>query len=374
MRTVQMDYSSAKKQIEEIGKSSVYANGEANTKRVMIETVLHKLLGYTDIADIEMEYTADVGTKAGEKVDYAIRVNGVVRILVEAKASTEVLDTEYLSQLYRYYAVTDAEIGILTNGTEWQIYTDIQKPNIMDLKPVYIVNLRKYTETDNEVFEYISKHKYSKDTLIEVCKRKERAERRKQNDRLKEYNISKRLDIFLHSEAFCKYIKDDWQLDEYSIDEVKMLVAEVLNGSYVLKYADEAQYVHSNANGKPRYNLLTLDSKAETVNKYSFTEVRYINTGNTVVLNDIHELPYAIITLIGKIMPIRQFDEELYKQTQKKSWITLYTGEEQVLIGMSRVNDYLIANARTAKEAVTRSIQIIRALRLNPISFMLEEK
>lgn len=369
-----MDYSAALTQIEDIGNSSLYANGEANTKRVMIETVLQKLLGYTDVADIDMEYTADIGIKAGEKVDYALLVDGTVRILVEAKATTETLDTDYLSQLYRYYAVTDAEIGVLTNGNEWQLYTDTQKPNIMDLKPIYTVDLCNYNETDNAVFECISKHTYSKDKLIDVCKSVETAEKRKQADRLKEYIISDRLNNYLHSDAFCMYIKDDWHLDDYSIEKVKTLVADVLNGSYVLKYAVEAQYKRSHASGKREYNLLSLDNTTETLNRCTFTKVRYSVTGNTVALNDVREMPYAVITLIGSVMPIRQFDEEMAKQANTKTWITVYTGNEQVCIGSQRINDYVIANASTAKEAVKRSIQIIKAFRLNPLSFMVEEK
>ena len=44
-------------------------------------------LGY-DVFDPQIvvpEFTADVGLKKGEKVDYAIKVNGKISILVECK-------------------------------------------------------------------------------------------------------------------------------------------------------------------------------------------------------------------------------------------------------------------------------------------------
>ncbi|HWQ76701.1 MAG TPA: endonuclease, partial [Syntrophomonas sp.] len=50
-----------------------------------------QLLGYDIFNPTEFvpEYTADVGIKKGEKVDYAIFINDKLSILVEAKAVTE---------------------------------------------------------------------------------------------------------------------------------------------------------------------------------------------------------------------------------------------------------------------------------------------
>ncbi|KZE97710.1 hypothetical protein AVP43_00332 [Geobacillus stearothermophilus] len=63
-----------------------------------------QVLGY-DIFNPEEflpEFTADVGIKKGEKVDYAIMIDGKPVILIEAKAANQKLD-KHDSQLFRYF-------------------------------------------------------------------------------------------------------------------------------------------------------------------------------------------------------------------------------------------------------------------------------
>ncbi len=91
--------------------------------------------------DIIPEFTADAGVKQNEKVDYAILKNGKPVILVECKSSRTSLRKEHLSQLIRYYAVTDARFAILTNGVEYQFFTDLRKRNVMDETPYMIVDM-----------------------------------------------------------------------------------------------------------------------------------------------------------------------------------------------------------------------------------------
>jgi hypothetical protein len=80
--------------------------------------------------EVVPEFTADVGTKKGEKVDFAIKINGNIVILIEAKPISMSLGTNQHSQLYRYFAVTDARIGLLTNGKEFQFYSDTEQKNL----------------------------------------------------------------------------------------------------------------------------------------------------------------------------------------------------------------------------------------------------
>lgn len=70
-----------------------------------------QLLGYDVFNPLEFvpEFIADFfGTKKGEKVDYAIVIDGVPTILIEAKYAGENLD-KHCSQLFRYYATTTAK-------------------------------------------------------------------------------------------------------------------------------------------------------------------------------------------------------------------------------------------------------------------------
>jgi len=92
------------------------------------------------------EFTADVGIKRGEKVDYAILLDGEPVILVEAKWRGESLDN-HASQLFRYFTTTKAKFGILTNGLEYRFYTDLAEPNKMDLEPFLEFDILDIQET-----------------------------------------------------------------------------------------------------------------------------------------------------------------------------------------------------------------------------------
>lgn len=100
-------------------------------------------LGYDihEPEEVVPEFTADAGVKQQEKVDYAIVKDGKPIILVECKSAGISLGKGHLSQLIRYYAVTDARFGILTNGVEYRFYTDLRKRNVMDESPFLVVSM-----------------------------------------------------------------------------------------------------------------------------------------------------------------------------------------------------------------------------------------
>lgn len=96
------------------------------------------------------EFTADVGIKKGEKVDYAITKEGVPVILVECKSISENLD-RHDSQLFRYFGTTSAKFAILTNGIIYRFYTDLDNTNKMDEDPFLSINILDVR--DNQVPE-----------------------------------------------------------------------------------------------------------------------------------------------------------------------------------------------------------------------------
>lgn len=89
---------------------------EEATKMSLILPFIQEL-GYNvfDINEVIPEYTADIGKRKGEKVDYAIKINDKINFIIEAKCVNEKLD-KHPKQLARYFANTDTKIGILTNG------------------------------------------------------------------------------------------------------------------------------------------------------------------------------------------------------------------------------------------------------------------
>lgn len=102
-----------------------------------------QLLGYDVFNPYEFvpEYTADVGTKKGEKVDYAIMSNNEPLILIEAKPVNTELSIKHINQLIRYFSVTKAKFAILTNGITYQFYSDLEEHNKMDTIPFLEFNL-----------------------------------------------------------------------------------------------------------------------------------------------------------------------------------------------------------------------------------------
>ncbi len=115
---------------------------EEGTKNALIMPFI-RILGYDVFNPNEVNpvLIADVGTKKGEKVDYAIMKDGNPVILVECKAVSADLNKEHASQLFRYFSVTPAKVGILTNGIVYQFFTDLEAKNKMDQKPFLEINL-----------------------------------------------------------------------------------------------------------------------------------------------------------------------------------------------------------------------------------------
>lgn len=91
--------------------------------------------------EVVPEFTADVGTKKGEKVDYAILQDGEVALLFECKKFGTSLSEENVSQLYRYFSVTKARIAVLTDGVIYHFFSDLEEPNKMDRRPFLELNL-----------------------------------------------------------------------------------------------------------------------------------------------------------------------------------------------------------------------------------------
>ena len=103
-------------------------------------------LGY-DVFNPEIvvpEFTADVGVKKGEKVDYAVKQDGKITMLVECKCCGYDLAQQHMSQLFRYFSVTDARFAILTNGQQHWFYSDLDQPNKMDQRPFFQLDLLDY--------------------------------------------------------------------------------------------------------------------------------------------------------------------------------------------------------------------------------------
>lgn len=140
---------------------------EEATKNAMVMPFI-QALGYNvfDPLEVTPELVADVGTKKGEKVDYAILKDGKPIIIFECKKVGADLSINHASQLLRYFHVTEARFGILTNGVIYRFFTDLEQPNIMDQKPFLEFNLLDFKDVEVEELKKFAKMAFDVETIL----------------------------------------------------------------------------------------------------------------------------------------------------------------------------------------------------------------
>ena len=139
---------------------------EEATKNALVMPFINAL-GYNvfDPTEVVPEFTADVGIKKGEKVDYAIISDGKPVILFECKTAGTNLATVHSSQLYRYFSVTDALVAVLTNGTTYNFYMDLESPNRMDSKPFLVFDMLDLEDNLLPALKKLSKENFEPNDL-----------------------------------------------------------------------------------------------------------------------------------------------------------------------------------------------------------------
>ena len=146
-------------------------NTEEATKTAFVMPFIHNVLGYDvfDPSEVTPEFVCDIGTKKGEKIDYAIMKNNDVQILIECKKIGEPLHINHASQLFRYFHVTNARISILTNGQIYRFYTDLDAPNKMDEKPFLEVDLLDIDENVIPELKKLTKSSFDLESIINAA-------------------------------------------------------------------------------------------------------------------------------------------------------------------------------------------------------------
>lgn len=140
---------------------------EEATKNAMIMPFI-QILGYNvfDPTEVTPELISDIGTKKGEKVDYAILREGKPILLFECKKCGGDLSINHAGQLFRYFHVTEARFGVLTNGLMYRFFTDLEQPNKMDEKPFFEFNILDFKERDVEELKKFAKVAFDIDTIL----------------------------------------------------------------------------------------------------------------------------------------------------------------------------------------------------------------
>ncbi len=151
---------------ERVVKMKDIVGTEEATKNAFIMPFM-QTLGYDVFNPMEVvpEYTADVGTKKGEKVDYAIMRDNVPVILIECKHWREKLEA-HNNQIVRYFTVSKAKFAILTNGIRYRFYTDLVETNLMDDKPFLEIDFTDLREPQIEELKKFHKSYFDVTNIV----------------------------------------------------------------------------------------------------------------------------------------------------------------------------------------------------------------
>ncbi|MCY2686005.1 type I restriction endonuclease [Salinimicrobium sp. TH3] len=141
---------------------------EESTKHAFVLPFIN-ILGYDAFNPTEVvpEFTADLGLKKGEKVDYAIYQNGAPILIIECKHWGSELNVHNSSQLFRYFHVTKTRFALLTNGITYKFYTDLEEPNKMDEKPFFEFDITKLKDGTTKEIEKFHKSNFDVNKIVD---------------------------------------------------------------------------------------------------------------------------------------------------------------------------------------------------------------
>ncbi len=160
--------------VKELAKRSVNASKHALTEEATKTSVVLpfiQTLGFDvfSLDEVVPEYVSDVGLKKGEKVDFVLKIDGKLSVLIEVKPISMSLGAAQYSQLYRYFGVTEARLAILINGREVWFFSDIDEPNKMDKKPFFTFDLQSYDESQVAKLAAFQKSSFSIEAILEAA-------------------------------------------------------------------------------------------------------------------------------------------------------------------------------------------------------------
>lgn len=89
-----------------------------------------------------------------------VSMDGEPIMLIECKHWSADL-SKYKAQLFRYYHVSQAKFGVLTNGINYQFYTDLDTPNKMDDKPFFEIDMLNLKDSHIEKLKQFRHDQYN---------------------------------------------------------------------------------------------------------------------------------------------------------------------------------------------------------------------
>lgn len=165
-----MDFKDTIKQLSErVQKLKDNILTEEATKNALIMPFINAL-GYDVFNPLEVvpEMNCDIAMKKGEKIDYAIMKDGDPILLIECKHWQQDLKL-HDNQLMRYFNVSKAKFGLLTNGIVYKFYTDLIEVNKMDSKPFLEVDITNLKDTQIEELKKFHKSYFDVGNILNTA-------------------------------------------------------------------------------------------------------------------------------------------------------------------------------------------------------------
>ena len=293
---------------------------EEQTKMYLIAPFLN-LLGYNvfNPEDVVSEYVADIGEKKGEKVDYALKVNGEIEILIETKPISDDLSNHDI-QLQRYFNVTKAKIGILTNGIVYKFFTDLEEKNIMDNKPFLLINFLDLTEDKIPEIKKFTKSSYNSEQILNNA------------------------EILKYSNGMKNYLNR--QLENPDDDFIKIIAKEVYDGRLMQNKIEEFKMIFKdtfktfiNDYTRRKFERALENNTKENVELAEEIEEIEINDEDKIVTTDMEMESYFIIkSILGKYTDLdnitfkdtRSYFGILFQNNTRKWICRLYIGNDRM--------------------------------------------
>ena len=147
-----------------------HLNTEEATKNALVMPFI-QALGYDvfNPREVVPEFTADLGIKKGEKIDYAVKHDDEIVALVECKTAGVDLNDANMNQLLRYFHATKARIAVLTNGVRYRFYSDLETPNRMDTRPFLELDLTDLRDEHVREVERMCKGTFDLDRMLDAA-------------------------------------------------------------------------------------------------------------------------------------------------------------------------------------------------------------
>lgn len=240
-------------------------------------------------------------------------------MLIEAKRAGMKLQKQQHSQLFRYFAVNRSRVAVLTNGIQYNFYSDFDSPNVMDSEPffsfniidddesLYIQSLEQFTKDKFDIKNILSKAVYLK--YAKVVEQTITKDLEKPSDELVKYFLTR------------PEIKPNSRITSHTIEKYREITAKTIRKMMGVT-------INSTQNDA-KTETSELQANFDKQTELSTTEVTD-NTTTSQQINENFQQQNSLSTIeqIKKILENYRFQEE---DTQSFVRLHIYNSNNQKL-------------------------------------------